>query len=62
MISLPFTTEDERTICSYIRIRHEGYQGPVFINIHRLEELHMMASRMIVLAALRKAGKSGGDA
>lgn len=62
MISLPFTTEDERTICSYIRITHEGYRGPVFINIHRLEELHMMASRMIVLAALCKASKPGGEA
>lgn len=59
MITITFTNEDERTICAYIRTAHDGYSGPVFINIHRLEELHMPMSKIIVSEALNKASKGG---
>ncbi len=57
MISIPLTAEDVSTICAYIRSIHKGYSGPVFVSLHRLEELHMSMSRKVVLKALSKASK-----
>lgn len=57
MIFIPLTAEDGSTICEYIRSTHEGYSGPVFVSLHRLEELHMSMSRKVVFEALSKASK-----
>ncbi|EMR8085679.1 hypothetical protein QBO93_001715 [Citrobacter freundii] len=46
MINL--TKEDEHTISEYLRATHGGYSGPVFIDIKRLAELHMVYSHLVV--------------
>jgi hypothetical protein len=50
MINL--TEDDIHTISNYIRLTHEGYNGPVFVNIRRLEQLHMASSKLITHTAL----------
>ncbi|WP_049856708.1 hypothetical protein [Trabulsiella odontotermitis] len=61
MINL--SEEDTHTISNYIRLTHRGYNGPVFVDIRRLAEIHMSANRKIVSAALDKARhKSKGAA
>lgn len=49
--------QDTQTICAYIRAEQPAYKGPIFIDLKRLEQLHIYQSYVIVNAALRKAAK-----
>lgn len=61
MINL--TEEDINTISSYIRLTQKGYDGPVFVDINRLAQLHMKSSKLITHTALAWARrKSKGSA
>lgn len=44
--------DDERVIACYLRAAHPNYSGPVFINLRRLEEIHMASSEAVVAVAL----------
>ena len=52
-----FDDQDTQTICAYIRAEQPACKGPIFIDLKRLEQLHMYQSYVIVNAALRKAAK-----
>lgn len=49
--------QDTQTICAYMRAEQPAYRGPIFINLAKLEQLHMYQSCLIVNVALRKAAK-----
>lgn len=53
-MKLDVTKEDGHTISAYLCAAHNGYSGPVFIDINRLSELHMAYSRLVVMAYLMK--------
>lgn len=53
-MKLDVTKEDGHTISTYLRAAHDGYSGPVFIDINRLSELYMAYSRLVVMTYLMK--------
>ena len=46
------TYEDSEVIAAYIRAEQPEYKGPVFIDLGRLEELHMRSAKAHVHYAL----------
>lgn len=52
---MELTHEDELTIKQYIRLANPRYDGPVIVSLERLKEIYMQRSRMIAIAAWKKA-------